>query len=142
MKRFLGIWIDYSQAIIGEVKKNDVELSTISSEIEHQLRIDGETDDKTRFTSQHYSNNEHRKENRHQEQVKKYIKSVFEKIKDADAIYIIGPAEAKKELVKYYTENNKNDNNILEVEPCDKLTENQLKAKFQEFFADLIKSKK
>lgn len=142
MERLLGIWIDYSQAIVGEVKKNDVELSIISSEIEHQLRIKGEAADKTRFSSQHHSNNEHRNENRHQEQVKKYMKAVFEEIKNADAIYIIGPAEAKKELIKYYTENNNKDNNIVGVEPCDKLTENQLKAKFHEFYAELLKSKK
>lgn len=142
MERLIGIWIDYSQTIIGEVKKNEVEISVISSEIDHQLRIEGETADKTRFSSQHRSNNEHRNENRHQEQVKKYIKSVFEEIKNADAIYIIGPAEAKKEMVKYYTENNKNDNNIVGVEPCNKLTENQLKAKFQEFYAELLKSNK
>lgn len=142
MERLLGIWIDYSQAIIGEIKKNDVELFTIASEIDHQLRIDGEDADKTRFSPQHRSNNEHRNENRHQEQVKKYIKNVYEQIKDANAIYIIGPAEAKKELVKYYTEHNKNDNNIVAVEPCDKLTENQLKAKFQEFFAEILKTKK
>ncbi|MFN7014980.1 MAG: hypothetical protein ACK4ON_12000, partial [Bacteroidia bacterium] len=140
MERLLGIWIDYSQAIIGEIKKNEVELSVISSEIDHQLRIEGEGADKTRFTSQHRSNNEHRNENRYQEQVKKFIKTVYEEIKNANAIYIIGPAEAKKELVKYYTENNKSDNNIVGVEPCDKLTENQLKAKFKEFFSELLKA--
>lgn len=142
MERLIGIWIDYSQAIIGEVKNNAVTLSVIESEIDHLLRIDGETADKTRFSPQHRSNNEHRNENRHHEQVKKYIKTVYEEIKNADAIYIIGPAEAKKELVKYYTENNKNDNNILAVEPCDKLTENQLKAKFKEFYAEMLKTKK
>jgi hypothetical protein len=142
MERLLGIWIDYSQAIIGEIKKNEVELSVISSEIDHQLRIEGEGADKTRFGAQNHSNNEHRNENRHQEQVKKYIKSVYEEIKNADAIFIIGPAEAKKELVKYYTENNKSDNNIVGVEASDKLTENQLKAKFKEFFSELLKAKK
>lgn len=142
MEKLIGIWIDYSQAIIGEVKKNEVELSFLPSDIDHQLRIEGETADKTRFSAQHRSNNEHRNENRHQEQVKKYIKTVFDEIKNADAIYIIGPAEAKKELVKYYTENNKSDNNIVGVEACDKLTENQLKAKFQEFYIELLKTKK
>ncbi|GIV44821.1 MAG: hypothetical protein KatS3mg035_1944 [Bacteroidia bacterium] len=142
MERLLGIWIDYSQAIIGEIKKNDVELSVISSEIDHHLRIEGESADKTRFGAQIHSNNEHRNENRYQEQVKKYIKSVYEEIKNADAIYIIGPAEAKKELVKYYSETNKSDNNIVGVEASDKLTENQLKAKFKEFFSELLKAKK
>jgi stalled ribosome rescue protein Dom34 len=142
MERLIGIWIDYSQAIIGEVKKNEVEISVISSDIDHQLRIEGETADKTRFSSQHRSNNEHRTENRYQEQVKKYIKSVYEEIKNASAIYVVGPAEAKKELVKYYTETNKTDSNIVGVEACDKLTENQLKAKFQEFYIELLKTKK
>jgi stalled ribosome rescue protein Dom34 len=142
MERLLGIWIDYSQTIIGEVKKNEVALSVISSEIDHQLRIEGEGTDKTRFGAQNHSNNEHRNENRHQEQVKKYIKTVYDEIKNANAIYIIGPAEAKKELVKYYTETNKNDNNIVGVEACDKITENQLKAKFQEFYTELLKAKK
>lgn len=142
MERLLGIWIDYSQAIIGEIKKNDVELSVISSEIDHHLRIEGEGADKTRFGAQIHSNNEHRNENRYQEQVKKYIKSVYEEIKNADAIYIIGPAEAKKELVKYYSETNKSDNNIVGVEASDKLSENQLKAKFKEFFSELLKAKK
>jgi len=142
MKGLLGIWIDYSQAIIGEVNKNDVTLTVIPSEIEHHLRIEGEGSDKTRFGAQIHSNNEHRKENRYHEQVKKYIKTVYEEIKNADAIYIIGPAEAKKDLVKYYTENNKSDNNIVGVEACDKLTDNQLKAKFKDFYIDMIKAKK
>lgn len=141
MDRKLGVWIDFNQAIIGELKNGEVELSVIASEIDHRLRIEGESDDKTRFGAHNHSNNEHRNQNRHQEQVKKYIKTVYEAVKNADALYIIGPAEAKKELEKYYTENSKV-NRIAGIETCEKLTENQLKAKFKEFYAEALKSKK
>jgi len=125
------VWLDKEKAYIITNNGKDELMDTIYSEVDLRERYPGETNQGSRFGKQSVIN-ERSKEERIKHQTLHYYQSIIDKIKDADAIHLIGPAEAKVELSKLINNKPDIDKKLKTVESSDKLTENQLKAKVRD----------
>ena len=128
-----GIWIDGKKAVIVQLHNEKETVETILSDIEGHERIEGEGKQFTRMGKQFFSF-EKNKEEKHKHQLNGYFKNVLNKIKDADAIMIIGPAETKQGLHKLLSESKTLSKKLVLLEAEDHLTDNQVAAKVREFY--------
>jgi hypothetical protein len=81
-----------------------------------------------------FINPQKKKTKRKNHQLRDYFNSILRRTRDANSIYIFGPAEAKKSLVKVYHKEKSLTNKLKKVESSDRLTENQMIARVKEVF--------
>jgi stalled ribosome rescue protein Dom34 len=135
MKKAAGIWIDHRQAVIVAITASGEEMTEISSSVEkhpghdptiavptghHEDRKVKATDSQQREFSVHLD---------------RYYDEVVAAVRDADAILVFGPGEAKGELRKRL-EHAKLGAMVAAVETTDKLSDHQIAAKVREYFRD------
>lgn len=133
----VGVWIDHSKAHFVGYKNGRAELiETVDSPFESMKRFEGETDDKTRFTTNplHASNNEYRKNNITQNELNEYFKLMEGKLTNFEDILLFGPGTVKEQLRNKLRDNKTFGGKWLAVQPSDKLTDNQLLAFVRDFF--------
>jgi stalled ribosome rescue protein Dom34 len=127
----VGLWIDHRKAVIVVVEGDAT--SHIDSNVEKHVRYSGGG----------HANGSHESrpgtaedtQDRHFEgQLNKYYDEVIERIRDAEAILICGPGEAKGEL-RTRLEQDGLGARIIGVETVDKMTERQVSAKVREYMA-------
>lgn len=133
MKKQTGIWIDGSKAIIVTLADGKESTIEIESEIENRVHHDGEGD-KGSFMGSRHINNEKKFEERKTQQIDRYFKNVFQEIKDADELYVFGPADMKLKLKQKIVNDTKFTTKLKKVEAADGMTNNQVVAKVKEFF--------
>ncbi len=123
MKTTVGLWIDHRKAVIVLVTgQEEEEIKLIHSEIEKPHGQSGasiQADDLL--------------QNELTEHLNQYYDEVILSLRNAKAILIMGPGEAKGELKKRIARNNLN-GRVVEVETVDKMTERQIVAKVREHF--------
>jgi hypothetical protein len=76
---------------------------------------------------------EDRRDRRFGEHLQRYYYEVIAAIRDADAMLIVGPGEAKEELAQRL-EHAKLSGRIVGIETVDKLTDQQMVAKIRQHF--------
>jgi hypothetical protein len=125
MKSEIGLWIDHRQAVIVVVTDAGEETQRIISNMEKHTRFssgsseDGSQEDvRDRKFGNHLDN---------------YYDEVIAVIRDADAIQIFGPGEARGELEKRL-ESEGLKGLIVAIETVDKMTDRQIAAKVRERF--------
>lgn len=122
MRTTVGLWIDHKKAVIVFVTGKEEEIKLISSDLEKPRRQSGVSvpadDVRLRELTGHLNN---------------YYDEVISSLRNAKAILIMGPGEAKGELKKRIERNHLNGREI-EVETIDKLTDRQIAAKVREYF--------
>ena len=126
MNKQAGLWIDHRKAVIVLVTAEGEETQKIVSGMEKHVRFsggnasqDGSTEDvRDRQFGNHLNN---------------YYDQVIAVIRDADAILIFGPGEAKGELEKRL-ELEGLKAHIFAIETVDKMTDQQISAKVRERF--------
>ena len=126
MNKQAGLWIDHRKAVIVLVSDAGEETKKIISGMEKHIRFsggnasqDGSTEDvRDRQFGNHLNN---------------YYDQVIAVIRDADAILIFGPGEAKGELEKRL-ELEGLKAHILAIETVDKMTDRQISLKVRERF--------
>jgi stalled ribosome rescue protein Dom34 len=122
MKTTVGLWIDHRKAVIVFVTGKEEEIKLISSNIEQSHGQSGasvQADDiRQRELTEHLNN---------------YYDEVISSLRNADAILIMGPGEAKGELKKRIERNHLNGREI-DVETVDKMSDRQIVAKVREYF--------
>ncbi len=117
MKTTVGLWIDHKDAVIVFVTGEEEEIKLIHSDLEKPQQ--SPTDDvRQREWTEHLNH---------------YYDKVISSLRNAEAILIMGPGEAKGELKKRLERTTLNRRKI-EVETVDKMTENQIVAKVREHF--------
>ena len=121
----MGLWIDHKKAVIVTIIGKGDEVKQIESDMEKHMRFSGGAAD---FTE------EDMRDRRFANHLSKYYDEVITAIRDADAILILGPGEAKGELKKSL-ESEQLGGHIVGVETCDKLTDGQIAAKVRDYFA-------
>lgn len=132
MKKEIGLWIDHRHATLVIIIDGVSETKLITSETEQHVRYSGVShgshDDTTEIRRD-------RKDRRFDNYLNQYYRTVIGSLRDADAIFIFGPGEAKGELRKQIeaTEINMG---IVWVETTDKMTDAQIEAKVHEYFQD------
>jgi hypothetical protein len=79
------------------------------------------------------SNAEDVSDRRYEDHLRRYFDGVVSLIRDADAIWIFGPGEAKVELKKRL-EHEELGGRIVNIETVDKMTDRQIAAKVRQHF--------
>lgn len=119
MKKKAGLWIDRANAVIVLFEDNDEEIKRINRAALNFARSNVVVD-----------NIQQRMET---ENLNRYYDEVISIVKDADAVYIIGPGEAKGEFKKRMERKNLDMKNVT-VETADSMTEPQIIAKIRNQF--------
>ncbi len=124
----IGVWVDQKQAFLVTCENKQVSLKEkVESPIESMVRYPGETDSKTKMKSNFAaSNNEHKTNNIHQEQLKKYISILKEKLNGYDEILLFGPGVFKNQFLKYISSDKGFSSVKVHTLDADKMTSNQL----------------
>lgn len=133
----IGVWMDHAQAYFIEYDGiNAVIVDAIEAPGVSQLREKGETDDKTRFSTnpQYSSPNEYNKQNIEQEELKQYFKMLEKNLGTYRDILLFGPGTAKDKFFNRISEDKFLEGKRISVQISDKLTENQMVAFVEDYF--------
>jgi len=134
MKKQMGMWIDHAKAVIVTLHDENVNTKQIESKVEPTFRLAGGARQSTPYGPQDEST-EHKALERHKHQLHDYYKTVIQALEVADQILIMGPGEARTELIKAIEqEAPEMASRIRDVRPADKMTQNQLVAEVRNFF--------
>lgn len=143
---YAGIWIDFEKAIIVSLIKGknldevreaigpDERLKIVESNVNGKVRLSGGSRaKKTPYGPQDISD-EKRIEHRRQNHLHQYYQEIIRNIQDARKFLIFGPGEAKIGLKKELEKSKELIIKIADIEPADKMTENQILAKVRQFY--------
>ncbi len=132
MKTTAGLWIDHRKAIIVAVTDKGEKIGLIISKAEKQLRRSGDSPLKGGYEPLQVPAADSRQKmlTGH---LNIYYDAVIASIRDAEAILIFGPGDAKDELKKRLKKN-KLGGRIIGIETVDKMTDRQITAKVRKYF--------
>ena len=134
MKSRVGLWIDHKKAIMLSVTEKGAMVTRLTvSRTEKQLRRTGSSPLKGSFDDHQVPADNVRKR-AFISHLNTYYDAVIAGLREADDILILGPGEAKNELRKRLKKNNL-DNKIAAVQTTDKMSDRQLAAHVQHYFA-------
>jgi stalled ribosome rescue protein Dom34 len=125
MTREVGLWIDHRKAVIVTLTEDGLETLQIQSNMEKHVRFssgsseDGAAED---MRDRQYAN-----------RLGIFYDVVIAAIRDVEAILIMGPGEAKGELVKRL-ERDEISERIVGVETVDKMTDRQIAERVRQEF--------
>lgn len=128
-----GIWIDHRQAIVVTMTAAGGDLRRIASDVETQPRREGDSP-----MSGDYEALQVPPDDRHLRAVTGHLNAYYDRVvdsvRDANAVLIFGPGEAKGEFKKRM-ESAGPKGRMVTVETADKMTEKQIQAKVREHFS-------
>lgn len=120
----VGLWIDHRHAVIVSVKDGGDTTRHVLSHLEKHVRSSSHTQDTAA---------EDQRDRRFIGHLYKYYDKVVACLRDADAILILGPGEARGEL-KARLEHESLGGRIAGCNPADKMTDGQVAAAVRSFF--------
>lgn len=127
MKAIAGLWIDHRKAVIAMVSDRGEETREIESHVEKHPGAHASIP----YESQKVQADDSR-ERELTGHLRTYYDAVIAVLRDAEAILIFGPGEAKGELRKRL-EKDRIDARIVAVETVDRMTDRQIAAKVREY---------
>lgn len=125
MKKNIGVWLDTEKAYIISIEDSGTRVDKIESEIETRMRFEGETKAYSRMGNQ-FINPATKITHKRRHQLKHYFENITGRLKDAEEIYLFGPAETKVHLAKHISKEAMLKDRIRKVESEDHLTEKQM----------------
>jgi hypothetical protein len=128
-----GVWIDHRQATVVLVTDAGKTIKRIASGVERPVHSVGKSSSKHKYTPNDFVP-EDRVEHKLMNQLKIFYNDVIACVRDAEAILVVGPGEAKGEFAKLL-KGKKLRGRIDELETTDKITDRQLAAKVDLHFA-------
>jgi stalled ribosome rescue protein Dom34 len=134
----IGLWIDHKKAILVIQTEHGESIQQIESEIGRHVHYRGASHTKSPFSAQ-YQQGDDQLDNKYNEQLHKFYEKVIACLREADAVLIFGPGEAKRELEKRIA-HEKVKVPVLKIETADKMTERQIAAKVRNYFQEIIVS--
>jgi len=126
-----GLWIDHRKALIVTVSREGERTELVESNVDRHVRYSGGSGG---LRGSREGAGEDTQGRHFEGQLSKYYDQVIAHIRDAEAILILGPGEAKGEL-KAHLERAGFGARIVGVETVDKMTDRQIAAKVRERFA-------
>ena len=132
MKTIVGLWIDHRKAVITIASEKAEETRVIESNVEKQPGRFAGVRSTTSYESQKVPADDSR-EREFTGRLHDYYDEIIAAIRDADAILIFGPGEAKGEL-RRRLEKKKLGGRIVAVETVDRMTDRQIAAKIRDFY--------
>lgn len=132
MKTNVGVWIDHRKAVVVVVTAEGEDIGLIISKVEEQLRRSGDSPLKGSYEAHRVpaDNSRQRALTQH---LNIYYDAVITCIREAEAILIFGPGEAKNELEKRLEKSNLG-GLIAGIETADKMTDKEIAAKVRQRF--------
>ena len=131
LKAEAGLWIDHREALIVVLSKTGEETKRIQSNVQKQLRRTGETST-GRFEYQEVPADDSR-QRAYTGYLARYYDEIVAYLRNAGAVLIFGPGEAKGELKKRF-EKECPGAHIVTMETTDKMTESQIVAHVRHHF--------
>ena len=131
MRTQAGLWIDHRKAVVVTISDEGSTTELVESNVEKHVRFSGGSGGSR---GSREGAGEDTRERHFEGQLDKYYKDVIARLRDAEAILIFGPGEAKGEL-KTHLERAGLGERIVGVETVDKMTDPQIVAKAREHFA-------
>jgi hypothetical protein len=132
MKKEAGLWIDHRKAVIVVVTEQGEETRLIISKTEKQLRRTGDSPLKGSYEPLQVPASDNRQK-AFTGHLNVYYDAVIACIRNAEAILIFGPGEAKGELQKRL-KRDKLAGRIVGIETVDKMTDSQIAVKVRQHF--------
>jgi hypothetical protein len=132
MTKNIGMWIDHKRAVIVILTEKGMTMEHIDSEAGGRVHYRGLTRPKTPYSAQ-YQKGDDQLDRQFIGRLNKFYGTVISRLRDADALLIFGPGEAKSELEKRLA-HEKIRVNITNVETADKMTDRQIVAKVELYF--------
>ncbi len=133
MKKQSGLWIDHREAVIVSLTPNGEEMTEISSSVEKHPGHDPSIAEK----SGHHEDRKIKATDSQQREftahLDRYYDEVVAAVRDAQAILVFGPGEAKGEFKKRL-DHAKIGDRVVAMETTDKMTHHQITAKVHEYF--------
>ena len=133
MKTNVGLWIDHRKAIVVTVTDKGEEMALIISKVERQPRRSGDSPLKGPYEP-HQVAAQDSQQRTFTGHLNMYYDAVTASIRDAEAILIFGPGEAKGEL-KERLEKHGLGARIVGIETIDRMTDRQIASKVKRYFA-------
>ena len=133
MGKNVGIWLDNEKAYIITLVNNNERVEKIESNVESRVRHNGEKKAYSRLGGM-FINPQKKKTKRKKQQLKNYYNHILQKTRNANEIYIFGPADAKTNLKNTFQKEKNLKEKVKKVESSDKLTQNQMVAKVKKVF--------
>jgi hypothetical protein len=134
MKKQVGLWMDHRKAVIVIVSDKGEEMKLIVSKVEKQRRRSGGSPLKGSYEAlQVPADDSHEREFTGHLNI--YYDAIIACIRDAEAILIFGPGEAKGELEKRLASKELR-GRIIGIETIDKMTDRQIAAKVRQRFPE------
>jgi hypothetical protein len=128
------LWMDHRKAVIVVVSDKGEEIKLIVSKVEKQLRRSGGSPLKGSYEAlQVPADDSHEREFTGHLNI--YYDAIIACIRDAEAILIFGPGEAKGELEKRLASKELS-GRIIGIETVDKMTDRQIAAKVRQAFPE------
>mgnify|MGYP003597602775 CR=1 FL=1 len=134
----IGLWIDHKKATLVIQTEHGENIQQIESEVGRHVHYRGASNSKSPFSAQ-YQQGDDQLDNKFTEQLNKFYEKVIAQIREADAVLIFGPGEAKRELEKRIA-HEKVTVPIMKIETADKMTERQIAAKVRHYFQETVVS--
>jgi len=131
MKTTAGLWIDHKKAVIVVITAKGEEIKLIISKVEKQPGRSGGVRTTAPYEKQVLADDSLQRVLTGHLNV--YYDAVMSCIRDAEAILIFGPGEAKGELKKRI-KRNKLSGRIVGIETVDKMTHRQIAARVRRHF--------
>jgi hypothetical protein len=125
MKNRVGVWIDHRKAVIVTLTEEGEEIKQITSGMEKHIRFAG--------GSSEDGSTEDIRERQFAGHLAAYYGEVCSAVQNAEAIFLLGPGEAKGELEKLLQSKGKG-KCIAGVETADKLTDPQIAAEVRRHY--------
>jgi hypothetical protein len=131
-----GIWIDHRKAVIVRLTDQGEQIRQIESHVDDSGLFSNQAHPMKPYTPNDFAA-EDKLQRKLASEFNQYYDEIIACIRDADAILILGPAEAKLELKKRM-EGKRLGNRIAEVQAADKLIDPQIAASIREYFANQL----
>jgi hypothetical protein len=132
MMKNIGLWIDHKKAIIVIQSEQGEDVQKIESGVGRHVPYQGASHPRSPYSAQ-YQQGDDQLDNKFTGQLNKFYNKVIAHIRMAEAVLIIGPGEAKRELEKRIS-HEKVKVRIVGVETADKLTDRQITTKVRKYF--------
>jgi hypothetical protein len=133
MSRSVGIWIDHRQAVMVRLEGDQAAVETVRSDVEPKVRMAGGSRSKVPYGPQDIAS-ESQRDRRRAKYLQEFYREVVARIGDVDALVVLGPGEAKRELLSALQDSPRHGKISTQLETADKLSQPQLIARVREYF--------
>jgi hypothetical protein len=131
-----GIWVDHRKAIIVRITDHEEETRQIEPDVDNLGLLANRPHSTNPYTPNDFVA-EDKLQRKLASELNQYYDEIIACIRDADAVLILGPGEAKLELKKRM-EGKKLGDRIIDLQPADKRSDRQIAAMVRQYFAPQV----